>query len=440
MGIKITLCVLLLGFILGCNKDPERAMPSALERPYLRKLAVAGSKEVTLDHSARTIQIVFPASYKSDEMELLMELIDGVSVSHTDPVKRFGFRGFKPIPLLILNNYSQQYDTYTIYVDVEGDIQAHLWEDLFLEENGTCMAPIVFTSGMGTVPERPSEVGEISAWLGDAKNGKPAIRNTGSGLFEFEDAYKLVPSESIELSIRYKEQNFDLKEKQKLTKWIVRASIDSASTWWNSLFKNVTMNVGGGCFLPQKKYQIKLQNQANVTAIPTEYRGTQKLGFKIPENIKDGNYYFGLYEDNVLISKSIFNISNDSQIRGFQQVWTETTTDITPIALDAGPFEPLVARPGKEIYVNPYPMFTSSVSGGIVTADKLPKLRITASGFTYELEPKIKEDRGFGDSAVTLYYAGYTLPENVVPGKYAIRLNFKDWGITEPFCKLLEIK
>ncbi|MHA4742009.1 hypothetical protein [Dyadobacter sp. MSC1_007] len=85
-------------------------------------------------------------------------------------------------------------------------------------------------------------------------------------------------------------------------------------------------------------------------------------------------------------------------------------------------------------------MFTSSVSGGIVTADKLPKLRITASGFTYELEPKIKEDRGFGDSAVTLYYAGYTLPENVVPGKYAIRLNFKDWGITEPLCKLLEIK
>ncbi|MHA4742010.1 hypothetical protein [Dyadobacter sp. MSC1_007] len=240
----------------------------------MRKLAVAGSKEVTLDHSARTIQIVFPASYKSDEMELLMELIDGVSVSHTDPVKRFGFRGFKPIPLLILNNYSQQYDTYTIYVDVEGDIQAHLWEDLFLKENGTCVAPVVFTSGMGTVPERPSEVGEISAWLGDAKNAKPAIRNTGSGLFEFEDAYKLVSSESIDLSIRYKEQSFEFKEKQKLTKWIVRASIDSASTWWNSLFKNVAMNVGGGCFLPQKKYQIKLQNQASVAAIPTEYRGT----------------------------------------------------------------------------------------------------------------------------------------------------------------------
>lgn len=85
MGIKVKLCILFLGFILGCKKEPEPGKPSALERPYLRKLTVAGAKEVTLDHTARTIQIVFPASYKSDEMELVMELIDGVSVSHTDP-------------------------------------------------------------------------------------------------------------------------------------------------------------------------------------------------------------------------------------------------------------------------------------------------------------------------------------------------------------------
>ncbi|GGM82611.1 hypothetical protein GCM10010967_12830 [Dyadobacter beijingensis] len=430
----------MLGFILGCKSEPEPAKPSALERPYLRKLTVAGAKEVTLDHTARTIQIVFPATYKSDEMELVMELIDGVSVSHTDPVKNFGFRGFRPIPLLILNNYSQQYDTYTIYVDAEGEMDAYLREDLFLTENGTVVAPIVFTSGIGTVPERPSEVEEMIAWLGDTKNAKPAIRNTGSGLFEFDNAYNLVPSESIDLSFKYKEQNFQFKEKQKLTQWIVRVAIDSASTWWNSLSKNVAMNVGGGCFLPQNKYEIKLQNLTNVTTIQTEYKGTQQLGFKIPDNVKDGNYYVGIYEGSTLISKSIFNVANDPKIRGFQQVWTETTNDITPIALDAGRFEPIVSSAGKEINVNPYPMFTANVSGGSITADKLPKLRLSANGSAYELEPKMKEDRRFGDGAVVLYYAAYTLPGNIAPGNYAMRLNFRDGGVTEPFCKFLEIK
>lgn len=319
-------------------------------------------------------------------------------------------------------------------------MDAYLREDLFLTENGTGIAPIVFTSGIGTVPERPSETDAMNAWLGDEKNGRPAIRNTGSGLFEFENAYKLVPSESIDLSFQYKEQNFQFTEKQKLTQWIVRAAIDSASTWWNSLPKKAALNVGGGCFLPQNKYEIKLQNQTYVATIQTEYKGTQRLGFIIPDNVKDGNYYVGIYEGSTLISQSIFNVSNDPKIKGFQQVWTETTNDITPIALDAGLFEPLVSSAGKEINVNPYPMFTANSSGGSITADKLPKLRLSAYGSTYELEPKMKEDRRFGDGAVVLYYAAYTLPDNIAPGKYSMRLHFKDGGVTEPFCKFLEIR
>ena len=439
MNIKITLVILL--FMAGCGKDPEPGKPTSLERPYIRNLKVEGAKEVTMDHSARTIQIVLPETYASDEMVLQMDLIDGVSVSSTDPIKKYGFRGFKPIPLNIMNNYSQQFDVYTIYVDVEGDIKAHLREDLHLTENGTCLANVVFTSGMGTVPERPSEEGAMSAWLGDSKNGKPAIKNTGSNLFEFADAYKLVPSESFDLSIRYGEEHYEFPEKEKITKWIVRTSVDSLSTWWNSLSQNTDLNIVGGCFLPQKKYQIKLQNYfVNVPAIQTEYKGPQKLAFKIPASVKNGNYYLGIYEGNELISKHIYTVSNDAHVRGIQQVWAEFSKEVTPIALDGGEFEPIVSAPGKEIFVNPYPMFTRTVSSAAVRADELPTLRIVGNGSTYDVPPQVREDRAFGDGAVVLYYPGYSLPAGIAPGKYAIQLNFKEWGVTGSFCKPLEIK
>lgn len=441
MRIKIILSVLFFAAIVGCEKNREPLKPTSLERPYLRKLTVDGAKEVTMDHSARTIQIVLPTTYDSDEIRLQMELIDGVIVSSEDPIKTYGFRGFKPIPMNIMNTYSQQFDTYTIYVDVEGEIQAHLREKLHLNEDGTCIADVFFDRGMGTVPERPSEVGEMSAWLGDLKNGKPAIRNTGSNLFQFADAYKLVPSESIDLSIVYKEQKYQIPEKQKLTEWIVRAAIDSLSTWWNSVPKSVGLNIVGGCFLPQKKYQIKLQNFfSEGPGIQTEYKGTQKLAFKIPDNTKDGNYYVGVYEDNKLISKNIYTISNEPHTKGIQQVWSEFSKEVTAIALDAGQFEPVVSGPGKEIFVNPYPMFTRIGSSSPVTTDQLPQLRLVGNGATYELTPQIREDRVFADAAFVLYYPAYSLPANITPGKYAMRLSFKDWGVTEPFCKPLEIK
>lgn len=441
MRINTKLCILLLALATGCGKDPEPGKPTSLERPYLRKLTVEGAKEVTIDHSTRTIQIVLPETYESDGIDLQMELIDGVSVSSTDPVKTFGFRGFHPIPLHIMNNYSQQFDTYTIYVDLEGEIDAYLHEDLHLTENGTCLANVAFTRGMGTVPERPSETDAMSAWLGDVENGKPAIKNTGSNLFEFADAYKLVPSENLDLTIRYKAQKFQFPRKQKLTKWIVRASVDSISTWWNRLPKNVGLHIGGGCFLPQKKYQIRLQNSAeNVAAIPAEYKGTQRLGFKIPDNVKDGNYYLGVYEDNVLISQSIYTVSNDTRTMGIQQVWGESSDIVTAIALDAGKFEPIVSAAGKEIYVNPFPMFTRTVTQGVITEDQLPALRLAGNGTKHELAAKIREDRGFADNAFVLYYASYTLPQHLAPGKYTIQLNFKDSGVTGPFCKQLEIR
>jgi hypothetical protein len=441
MGINIKLYILVFAFLVGCKKDPEPRKPTALERPYLRKLTVEGAKEVTLDHSARTIQIVLPETYESDEIELQMELIDGVSVSSTDPVKTYGFRGFRPIPLHILNNYSQQYDTYTIYVAVEGEIEAHLWEDLYLTENGSCEAVVVFTSGMGTVPERPSESDAMSAWLGDAKNGKPSIKNTGSNLFQFADAYKLVPSESLDLTIIYKEQKYQFPKKEKLTKWFVRASIDSLPSWWSRLPKSASLNIEGGCFMPQKKYQIKLQNDSeNVRAIAAEYKGTQRLSFKIPDDVKDGNYYLGLYEGNELISKSIYTISNDTRTKGIQQVWSEYAEEVTPIALDAGTFESIISAAGKEIYVNPFPMFTRAFTQGAITEDQLPSLRLIGNGTTHELAPKIREDRHFGDSALVLYYASYKLPQHLAPGKYTIQLNYKDSGVTGPFCKQLEIR
>lgn len=425
----------------GCTKEPEPSNQISMERPYLRKLTVEGAKEVTMDHSARTIQIVLPETYQFDEIQLQMELIDGVTVSSEDPFKTYGFRGFKPIPMNILNTYSQKYDTYTIYVDVEGEMQAHMRENLHLIEDGTCIADVVFDQGIGTVPERPSEAGEMVAWLSDSKNSKLAIKNTGSNLFQFADAYKLVPSETLNLSVVYKEQKLQISQNQKLTEWIVRAAVENLSTWWNIVPKGVDLNIAGGCFLPSKKYQIKLQNYfTEVPIIETEYKGTQKLGFKIPDNVKDGNYYIGVYENNHLISKSIHTVSNDPRTKGIQQVWSDFSKEVTAIALDAGEFKPVFSRAGNEIFVNPYPMFTRIGSGTAVTADQLPVLILVGTATTFEITPQVREDRVFGDAAFVLYYPAYSLPANIPRGKYAIRLRFKDWGVTEPFSKPLEIR
>jgi hypothetical protein len=447
MKIKSYYLFALLLILAGCDRKRSPEPSPSLETPFIRKATVAGAKEVVIDHVNRTIQIVLPQTFTSDVVGMHMDLVDGVNVTSggfavTEPIFTFAFKGSGPISMHINNNYSANYHTYKIYVDLEGKINAGLNDDLYVSEDGTCLTEIFFNTGIGTIPERPTESETVIATISDPKSNKQATGTLDPYFFLFQDAYKLLPADQVNLTITHKGEKFVMPEKVKFDRWHVRALFDSISTWWSVMPKNKGLTIGGGCFLQYKKYRLKLENapQAKVVWVPVTYAGPRKLNVEIPDNITDGNYHVGLYEDEQPIAKFVYNITNKTEEKGIQQIWTGIDGHLTGNTMDGGTSESIKLNAGKDIYVNPFPMFIGTFDGPRVTVDKLPDLKITGSGFDYEIKPKLMEDRTFGDGALVLFYPSYTLPSDIKPGKYKIQLHYNDWGATAPFCKALEIK
>jgi hypothetical protein len=383
--------------------------------------------------------IVLPETYQKDIITLKMDLADGFTVAPEDPFISMNFRGFEPRPLTVTNTNTNTYITYKVYVDAEGGIKASLKEDLYVVGDGTGIADVNFTHGVGTIPERADEAEPMTATLRDLGNAANAVKNTGPYFFYFENAHKLLPSENVELSISYGQDKFVFPQKLKLKRHQISANFDNLSNWWNPIPTNKVINIDGGCFLPGETYRVKLENTPEKKAlwVAAKYLGPDKLQVTIPSNVGNGNYYVSIFEDKNAISSTIYTISNKDDTKGFQRVWTNKPLDTE---FHPGFFEPVKAGAGEEIFISPFPILTGTFDGPKVTADKLPALKITGAQGSFEIFPKVREDRTYGDGALVLFYGAYTLPSGIKPGKYQLQLHFKDSGISGPFCKELEVK
>ncbi|MCF2488013.1 hypothetical protein [Dyadobacter sp. CY347] len=435
---KNQLCCFVFYFmILGCErKHSPSPTPGANIR--LKNVTVEGAKSVLIDHDAKTIQVLLPESYQSDLITLKMDLAEGFVVTLDDPFISMYFRGFEPRPLIVNNTFTNAIILYKVYVDLEGALQARLKEDIYVTENGTAIADIDFTHGVGTIPERPDDAEKIEATLRDLSTGAAVVKNTGPYFFYFEDGYKLLPSENVELSITYYQEQFVFPQKLKLGRMQVGAQFDGISNWWHTIPKSQQITIAGGCFLPGKSYRVKLENAPENKAlwVNAKYEGPDRLQVNIPSNVGNGNYYVSVYEDKDVISSTIYMISDRNNENGFQRIWTNKPVDNE---FDPGFFEPIKARAGEEIFISPFPIFTGTFDGPKVTVDKFPSLKIKGSQGSFDVFPKVKEDRTYGDGALVLFFGSYTLPVGVKPGKYQMQLNFKESGVSGPFCKELEV-
>lgn len=442
MKIKTLYFFSLIMLLFGCKEREPKTRSTSLETPVLRKATVTGAKQVTIDQQNKIIQIILPETFTADKIRLDLDLVDGVSLGTEGPFFAFNFKGSAPMVMHVRNNYTDALFPYKIFVDLEGNMEANLASDLTVSPNGSCLANIKFTRGVGTIPERPNENSKMLAYLHNPTEPNSTIEGSGDLIFKFEDAFKLLSADHVGLKIEYADQKFVLPGKLSLKRFPMEASFDKLSTWWNLMPKNAEVKIKGGCFLKGKKYSVRLGNEPVEAAlsVPAAYEDLQHLKFTVPASLSDGNYFVSVYEDDLKISDAIYTISNKDDQKGIQQIWKDYNPKVTFIALLSGEPTPIIANAGKELYVNPYPMLIGFYKGAEVPLEKLPTLKISGNGVMYELVPKKMIDDSFGDNALVLYYGAYTIPADIKPGNYKMHLKYKDWGETTPFCKLLEIK
>jgi hypothetical protein len=319
----------MLFFCLFSSCKPEHD-PIPKEEQFLEKVIVNGAKDVKIDLTERTIQIILPESFKSDIVEINVALYPGASMdvqpwdnSITSNAVRFNFKGFPPKHFSIIkkeNGSGSLARDYTIYVKHEGEIDVELSSSLLLypagfttgETSGYSHATIKIKSGIGTIPGAPLDPEKIIPVLKDEKNNitVQGSHDAPGGYFSFENSEGLLFSASISLSLTYGSKYFLFPGTQKIFRAPIRALLPTEYQFFKPILKGEPIEVDGGFFLSNLKYHAKLENDflASPVWLDARVKNSSTLTFSLPMSLNDGNYLVSIMESDSVITKQSYNI------------------------------------------------------------------------------------------------------------------------------------
>ncbi|GGB78647.1 hypothetical protein GCM10011325_02710 [Dyadobacter sediminis] len=429
---------------------------------YIRSIQVIGAKEATLDTVNSYIQVVLPADYTENVLDLAIELEDGMklgippdSALFVENHVRYNFMGIAPIVFGVSQIGNQSYEKqYTVFVRHEGKLIAKLTSPLRISADNSSFAdtsdlyafgnfhPV---SGLGSIPDTPGGTKAISFELKDVATGQRAGGiNYEVFPFQFEVApvSKFLSSSKMQLTMRYGEKSFQFPDISKLEKTAPSGRV----YWYNKELKNLTysksVTVLGGTFLPEYSYQVTLSNDRMVTprTINAKIRSFNQLVFDIPADVPEDQYVVNVYQGSELAGISTEAISRDSMKLNVAKIWNEYS-DCPFNSVIFGNVERTTLRKGQLLYAMPFPAITSSKLGSPPDPNKpLPSLQLKSGNTTILLKGKVQADPCYADASRYLYYGAYTLPADLVSGKYEARFISDKNETSLPYWSLIEIQ
>lgn len=441
----LCLFVMFTAFFSGCKKDKE-ILPGVIEvrGDYIRSIRVNGAKQATMDTTRNIIQVVLPADYTSDMLDLSLELGNGMvlgtpmdSTLTTGNHIRYRFMGMPPVTFAVGRpaasvGYERR---YTIFVSHEGELAAKLTSVLHLSSDMSTYADTSdlhaygsfrAISGLGSIPETPGGSNTISFELKDVATGRRAIGNN-SEVFPSEltvsPVSDLMSSTQMRLTMRYGEKVFQFPD----VAGFKRPGAWGKVYWYDKQWKNLTydkqVTILGGVFLSDFQYQVTFSNDRMTIPrkINAKVRSFNQLFFDVPADLPEDHYVVRVYEDEKLIGLSTEAIAKDSIALNVAGIWTEA--DECPIGrIVHGNVENTSLKKGQTFYAMPFPGIAEPPRGNPVDTNKsLPDLQLKSDHSTVLLKATAQADRCYADGSLYIYYGVYKVPADMAPGQYEAR-------------------
>nr|WP_295927543.1 hypothetical protein [uncultured Dyadobacter sp.] len=456
--------VMFAALLSGCKKDPE-ILPGVIEvrDNYLKSIRVNGAKEATLDTTRNYIQVVLPADYTSDVLDLALELGNGMvlatpmdSTLAADNHVRYRFAGVPPVIFAVGRPAgSAGYEKrYTIFVRHEGELTAKLTSLLHLSSDMSTYADTSdlhaygsfrAVSGLGSIPEVPGGSNTVSFELKDLSTGQRAT-GSNSEVFPFElivsPVSELMSSTQMRLTMRYGEKVFQFPD----VAGFKRPGAWGKVYWYDKQWKNLTydkrVTILGGVFLSDFQYQVTFSNDrmTNPRKINAKVRSYNQLFFDVPADLPEDQYVVSVYEDDKLIGLSTEAIAKDSLTMSVAGIWTEA--DECPIGrIVHGNIAKTSLKKGQTFYAMPFPGIAEPPRGKPVDTNKpLPDLQLKSNQGTILLKATAQADRCYADGSLYIYYGVYQVPANVASGRYEARFISDKGEASLAYWNLVEIQ
>lgn len=450
--------IVLIGLFLGCKKDKEVVPEVVLvDDSYIKSVTVNGARQVQLDTGKHIIQVILPETFTGNVLDLKFDLPETSELSvFTDSLLvqpnqiRFPYLGSSPLTFRVgkKKQSSPNEKHYTVFVKHEGRLTAKLLVAPIFYPDGneiSVNAEFKFLSGIGTIPETSISPSQASVTLSDPAKG---LSENGDAHTELHyiailKCAKFLKSENLRLSILYGDKKFDFPD----IKQIKRASIMGQVEWnrklFNTLTKGKTIQIQGGLFLPENRYQIELSNDrmTNARKFEATFINYSTLTFSLPNDLPDDQYLAQIYEGNTLIGKSAEPVASDSVKASVGSVWAEFAECPIFQILLGGYTTKIVLSKGQTFYAMPFPVTMEAQYGKPADPNKpLPALELKSGSETIRLSPSVKADWCYGDGSIYTYYGVFKVPANAAPGKYEARFISKDNTASMPYWSQIEIR
>lgn len=443
-------------FLGSCKKDKEvdpQIVP--VDDSFLKSVTVSGAREVQLDTGKRVIQVILPETFTSNMLDMKFDLpktselgvfADSLLVQPNQI--RYPYIGSSPLTFKVGKKDQSGEKSYTVFVKHEGPLTAKLLIAPVFSPSASEIsvhAEFKFLSGIGTIPETPISPVNPSATLADPAKGlsKDGAASSELHYISIDECAKFLKSEKLRLSISYDNEKFDFPE----IKRIERSGITAQVEWNRKLFKTTTkgktMQIQGGLFLPENRYQIELSNDRMPQ--PRKFEATfhdySMLTFKLPNDLPDDQYLAQIYEGSTLIGKSAEPVASDSVKASVGSVWTEFAECPIYQILLGGHTTRIVVNKGQTFYAMPFPVILETQYGKPIDPNKpLPTLELKSGSETLRIQPSVKADWCYGDGSLYVYYGVFKVPANAPSGKYEARFISKENNKSMPYWSQIEIR
>lgn len=448
--------VLVICFLGSCKKDKDidpQVVP--VDDSFLKSLTVSGAREVQLDAAKGIIQVILPETFTGNRLDMKFDLAKTSELSvfadsllvQANQVS-FPYMGSSPLTFKVGKKNQSNEKLYTVFVKHEGSLTAQLLiAPVFFPSASeiSVNAEFKFLSGIGTIPETPVSPLNLSSTLSDPAKGltKDGVASSELHYISIEECAKFLKSENMKLSISYGSEKFVFPE----IKQIQRSGIIGQVDWNRKLFKTITkgktMQIQGGLFLPENRYQIELSNDRMPQ--PRKFEATfadySTLTFKLPNDLPDDQYLAQVYEGGTLIGKSAEPVASDSIKASVGSVWTDFAECPTVQMLLGGYANKTVLNKGQTFYAIPFPVIMDAQYGKPVDPNKpLPTLELKSGNETLRIQPSVKADWCYGDGSIYVYYGVFKVPANAPAGKYEARFISKENNVSMPYWSQIEIR
>jgi hypothetical protein len=462
MKIGLFLGLLCLGIAFqACKKSEVQKEQPIFELPnpenpeegknYLKTVAVKGGGKATWDTLTNIIQVVLPESYTDNLMSLDLTFHDGAGLQTPQEYLYidknnlgFIFKGAKPIEFGVSKKIGDRtfLKYYKVYVEHQGKLSAELlspleMQTIYEESKSVVYAAIRLISGVGTIPEYPDDSKKLIGGLSDlGKN----IRTTGSAYashVEFPNAQPLISSTSLSVSLTYGDKTFTFPN----TYQPVRANVTATMHTFSFFAKNKEIEISGGYFINGINYRVKVENAFTKEPmwVNAKFKTPAILNFEIPGTVANGDYLFGIYEGEHLLTSTNFLVSEENvPIKGIGKIWTEKTE---------APSGDILYKDSKRVslnreqvfYADPKPWILGGYLGVFDPNRKMPDLELKNNDRTIIIPSKTKGDMAYGDASIPLYYCEYKLPAEVSSGDYEARMVYENGEKSAPWWALIKV-